>query len=837
MPTLRSLCFLIPLCASSSAALAASESETPDFSREVLPLLSDRCFKCHGPDKGSRKGRLRLDVREAATREKRSGAAIVPGLPDESALVERILAEDEDDLMPPADSNLRLTEAEKKTLVDWIRGGAPYATHWSFRPIPPVAVPETGESQWPENPIDHFILRRLQQERLEPNPRANRYTLIRRLSLDLRGLPPTPEAADAFVADESPEAWERLVDGLLAEASFGQRIAQDWLDLARYADTNGYQGDQTRSMWPWRDWVVDAIARDLPFDEFSIWQLAGDLLPDASLEQRLATGFARNHMINGEGGRIPEENRVDYVMDMAETAGTAWLGLTFNCCRCHDHKFDPLSRRDYYALTAFFNQTPVDGSGGSGHTEPTLRVPDSSQERELERLASERDAALAKLERIERAASEEDASTASSGPETDGTIEAVREALSRAPRDREDDHWKPLIASITPRDASYEALVEQYRKRRKAHDELRAALPRVMVLEELPEKRRRRTYLLELGLYNKRQDEVEADVPESLPALLESERADRLALARWFFAEDNPLVARVVVNRIWQRHFGTGLVKTPEDFGTQGERPSHPQLLDWLAGEFRRSGWSLKHLTRLIVTSATWRQSSALRPELLERDPANRLLARAPRHRLDSWMIRDLALAASGLLVHRLGGPSVFPYQPEGVWADASFDKFRYPRDEGDKLYRRSLYTFWRRIVGPTVFFDAASRQYCTVTKTRTNTPLHALTTLNDTTYVEAARVLGTRVLEELPSASDADRLTRLFRRVLIRPPRAEESAALAASLARFRAHFEAREDAARELLSVGHRSAPESLEAREAAAWTALANVLLNLDEALSKE
>ncbi|MGH7137131.1 MAG: DUF1553 domain-containing protein, partial [Pirellulales bacterium] len=614
-----------------------------------------------------------------------------------------------------------------------------------------------------------------------------------------------------------------------------ERMAWDWLDAARYADSNGYQGDGERTMYPWRDWVVQAFNRNLPYDQFTVWQLAGDLLPEATEEQTLATGFCRNHMINGEGGRIAEENRVDYVMDMSETAGTVWLGLTLNCCRCHDHKFDPVTQRDYYSLFAFFNSTPVDGGGGNPQTPPVIELPTDEQKAGRAQLASAIDSAAKDLDGFELAFFPRgEGQTADQSEKAASLPDAVKEILKLAARRRNRGQLEQLEKQWEQESADYISQVQRLRGAIDARDALSRSIARVMVMADLPQPRP--AFILEKGLYDKPREPVTAAVPAKLPPLPSGAPANRLGLAQWLVSPDNPLTARVAVNRLWQQFFGIGLVKTPEDFGVQGERPVHPELLDWLATEFVASGWDVKHLSRLIVTSTTYRQSSAVTPAMVERDPQNRLLARGARFRLPSWMIRDQALAASGLLVGRVGGVPVNPYQPGDLWADITFDRKHFQQDHGEGLYRRSLYTFWRRIVAPSLFFDSASRQICTVKHLRTNSPLHALTTLNDVTYIEAARALAERVLTS-PAAAMDERIAAIYRLVLARRPSADELTVLAASLERLTREFAADPASTARFLAIGEAKRNEALDPVELAAYTALASAVLNLDEALNKE
>ncbi|MDG2384712.1 MAG: PSD1 and planctomycete cytochrome C domain-containing protein [Pirellulaceae bacterium] len=809
------------------SVFAASPSPEPvDFDRAIQPLLADKCFRCHGPDEAAREADLRLDLRGAAVADDADGdAAIIAFDSSNSDLIQRITSDDPDLIMPPPDSKLSLTADEKEIIARWINQGASYSTHWSFRPIQKPPLPTVKNKAWPRNPIDQFILARLDTERLVPTQPADGYRLIRRLYLDLTGKPPTRGEAESFVRDRSPQKYERLVDKLLASPAFGERMAWTWLDAARYADSNGYQGDQDRTMWPWRDWVIEAINQNQPFDQFTINQIAGDMLPAANHRQQLATGFCRNHMINGEGGRIPEENRVDYVMDMTETAGTVWLGLTLNCCRCHDHKFDPLTKRDYYSMFAFFNQTPVNGEGRSAQTPPVLASPTRVEVRSLDSLSTEISNLQQRVSQLESQQNE---------PVGIERSQETQKLLGKPVADRNTDELKTIRDLITET-TLYAKTVEQLREAVSEHRNVQNSLPKVMIMKERSD--RRPTFMLDKGLYNQPGESVEAAFPVSLQTSGDAAVTTRLDLANWIMADTNPLTARVITNRIWQGFFGIGIVKTAEDFGTQGERPIHPQLLDWLATEFRDSGWDTKHLYRLIVTSSTYQQSSRSTPHLRERDPENRWLARGARFRLPSWMIRDQALAISGLLVDQVGGAPVNSYQPSGVWEDATFGKRGYRRDSGENLYRRSIYTFWRRIVAPTLFFDTASRQVCTVTRSLTNSPLHALTTLNDVTYVEAARVLATRILDESPDASNQRLAEQVFRRVLIRPPEPSELDILTNSLSRLEKHYATQGDLAAQLIDVGEFRKSKSHAVARLAAMTSLCNLIMNLDETLCRE
>ncbi|MSU20084.1 MAG: DUF1553 domain-containing protein [Pedosphaera sp.] len=818
------------------SASSFSAEKLVDFSREILPILSDNCFQCHGPDEKARKAKLRLDTKEGAFHIKEDVAPFVPRNSPQSEVYKRISSRDPDEVMPPPKSKRVLAARQIELIQRWIDQGANWGEHWAFSKLSRPEAPITRTlNDRVVNSIDSFIFARLEKETLTPSPEAPRETLIRRATLDLTGLPPTPEEVTAFLADVSPNSYEKIVDRLIDSPAFGERMAWDWLDAARYADSNGYQGDGERTMWPWRDWIVQAFNRNLPYDRFTIWQLAGDLLPDPTFEQRLATGFCRNHAINGEGGRIPEENRVDYVMDMTETMGTVWLGLTLNCCRCHDHKFDPLTRRDYYSLTAYFNQTAVDGGGGDPQSKPNIELPSSDQKTTLAKTASDIKTAAQELDDFEMTFLPRLLDKPS--PELDKPAivsDAIKNIVKTAAAKRNRGQLAELEKEFEKSARDYVTHVKKLREVLDQRDRLTRSIVRVMVMEDMPKPRK--TFMLEKGIYDKPGEEVNPAIPAKLPGLAAQGMTNRLALAQWLVSAENPLTARVTVNRFWQQFFGVGLVKTPEDFGVQGESPVHPELLDWLASEFIRSGWDVKQLCRWIVTSATYRQTSKVSSAVLEHDPENRLLARGSRFRMPSWMIRDQALAASGLLVAKVGGPPVKSYQPAGVWEDATFGNKKYQQDKGEGLYRRSLYTFWRRIIAPTMFFDNASRQVCTVKQPRTNTPLHALTTLNDISYVEAARALAEKVLVTARPASDA-RIDLAFRLVLARTPTSSESQVLRASLERLKREFARDPEAAKKFLSIGQSERSEKLDAIEHAAFAGLCSAILNLDEALTKE
>jgi len=695
-----------------------------------------------------------------------------PDDPSASELLARITSSDPDLRMPPPSTNKKLSREQIEALTQWIKQGAKYEKHWAVIPPQRPEVPAVIDRNWVRNEIDAFVLQELEERGLSPSPEASKETLIRRVTLDLTGLPPTLEEIDQFLADDSPDAYETLVDRLLDSPRYGERMAADWLDAARYADTDGYQNDRYRYMSPWRDWVIMAFNRNMPFDQFTIEQLAGDMLPDATLEQQIATGFCRNHRINSEGGSIPEEWAVEYVADRVETLGTVWLGLTLNCSRCHDHKFDPVTQPEFYQLSAYFNSVPEWGLGpNNGNSPPFIKVPES---------------------------------------------------------------WPNLTEEenrpIAP--APYEIVTTQTSVRRPKP----GGPETVMVMQEMDEPQP--AYRLIRGLYNQpdKSKQLSRDVPASLKIPGMPTPQNRLELARWLVHPDHPLTARVTVNRFWQKFFGTGLVRTSENLGSQGEPPSHPELLDWLATEFIRLDWDMKQFQKLIVTSAAYRQSSEITPELRDIDPENRLLARGPRYRLSAFALRDLALSASGLLVEELGGPSVKPYMPPNIWKAYSNNK--YVQDHGDKLYRRSLYTYWRRTIPPPTManFNAADRETCIVRKDKTNTPLQALTLMNNITFVEASRFLAERMMKETGSDLDS-RLIYGFRLTTGRFPDGEETAILRDAFGHYLQRFEANPGAAEKLLSIGEKPRDKSLDSNEHAAFTMIASTLFNLDEVISQE
>jgi len=845
----------VPWPAALAAALAASATAVaagpvaPDFNRDIRPILAENCFACHGQDAAKRQADLRLDVRDAAV----AARAIVPGEPGASGLLERIHSTDPEVVMPTPASNRRLSEDQKALLERWIAAGAPYAEHWAFVAPrrPPVPQPSAPPAGWPANPIDAFVLDGLSGTGLAPSPEADRATLIRRLHADLIGLPPTPEEVAAFVADPDPSASERLVDRLLASPHYGERMALPWLDAARYADSNGFQQDGDTWQWLWRDWVVKALNDDLPFDRFTIEQLAGDLLESATVDQRIASGFNRNHLLNGEGGAIAEEQRFNNLFDRVDTTATTWLGLTMACAQCHDHKYDPLTQTDYYRLLDAFNRVPETGAPQYFSTRirvapPVVEVPSAENMAAIadyEKRIAVADEAARPI--VEAAFAGWKAGVLAGGAEGRGLPEALVKRLGKPEGERSAEDKQAIETDLRRQfDDTVKRSVVGTQPAVKQADDLRGELaayradriPRVMVMSD---ERPRQTRLLGRGDYLSPEGEALSFAPPAfLPPLPAGVPANRLGLATWLFVPEQPLTARVHVNRIWQHFFGIGLVKTAEDFGVQGEYPRHRELLDWLAVEFRDGGWSQKRIHRLIVTSATYRQASRVTPAHLALDPENRLLARAGRFRMPAPILRDQALAAAGLLDRRVGGAPVYPYQPDGIWESLAITKerdFTYPLSQGADLYRRSLYTFWRRTVSPANMFDVANRQTCRVRGAVTSTPLHALTTLNDPTWVEAARALAARAWG---AAGDAEgRIGRAWALVVGRPATAADLAILTRMHLRQRALYAADPAAAAALVSVGASPRDPALDPVEHAALAAVCLAILNLDEALSRQ
>ena len=1048
-------------CASNCLAKAPAGPAKVDFNRDIRPIFSEHCYACHGPDEQKRKAGLRLDVQEDAFKELKSGKhALVAGDLTQSTLVERIISTDPEEIMPPPKHNKPLKPEQVVLLKRWVQEGARWKKHWSFIPPERPELPEVKDPKWPRNAIDYFTLARLEKEAIKPNAEADKATLIRRATLDLTGLPPTIDDVDAFLADKSRDAYEKLVDRLLASRHYGERMAQNWMDLARYADTSGYHFDGVRFMWLWRDWVIKTFNDNKPYDEFTVEQLAGDLLPKPSQSQRLATGFVRNNMTNDEGGADPDEYLNKYVVDRVNTVGAVWMGLTVGCTECHDHKYDPMTTKEFYRLYAFFHNVPEKGLDRirTDNPPPRMPVPTSDQalkfveadfalkdaEKTLKDRVSELGETQEKWERethgeipskpneeglIALLAFDESLAVASSAGGAEGRIVeagkpefvegrlgkalkldgkahadfgslvtfertnafsygawvklegdgAVLSKMEKSPGFRGFDllfaderfqvhlintwpdnalkvrtkdkfsknQWLHVLAThdgsgkasgvkvyvngrvrdldvekdkltgtmvnnepvrigsrngeamvkgqlddlrfhhraLTAEDARAHTLngylpilaksrgnrtddergeLQRFYKENYAVDYLRSEtalvearkhkeafygnIPTTLVMEEMEPPRD--TFVFVRGDFRTKGEKVTPGTPAALPPL-PAGPANRLSLARWLVARENPLMARVTVNRYWSVFFGTGLVRTINDFGSQGEWPSHPELLDWLAVEFRdggiptRSGrrdsaprtvgaWDVKGLVRLMVTSATYRQSAAVTPEKLERDPYDRLFTRGPRVRLDAEFVRDNALAVAGLLNDKIGGPSVKPYQPPGIWDGVDA---QYEQDKGDALYRRGLYVFWRRSAHYPSFatFDAPNREVCTFLRQRTQTPLQSLVLMNDPSYVEAARGLAERVLREEPKSVDK-RLVRAFRHTLGRPPQPDEIMVLQKTYREQLASFRQDPDAAKALLKVGESPLAGQADPAELAAMTAVSNVLLNLNETITK-
>ncbi|WP_153558504.1 PSD1 and planctomycete cytochrome C domain-containing protein [Roseimaritima sediminicola] len=1026
--------------------------EEVSFSGDVLPVLSDRCFHCHGPDENNREAGLRLDVEQAAKADLGGYAAITPGDLEDSEVWRRITAEDEGEIMPPADSHRKpLSAAERDAIRRWILAGAPWGKHWSFEAIrrpdlPSDAPPSDASSSDEANPIDAFVQARLADQGLQLSSPAEPHTQLRRLYFDLTGVAPTPAQLEAF-GDGSEAAWQAAIDNVFASSRYAERMAMWWLDAARYSDSDGFQIDATRQNWPWRDWVIGQFRNNQSFRQFTIEQFAGDLLPDATQDQILATCFHRNHMTNGEGGRDPEESRIDYVIDRVNTTGTVWLGLTLGCVQCHSHKFDPISQHEYYSLAAFFNSIDENGRAGMAakpyleYTSPAVeeRVEEMSEfvERCREEEVRQRQRAEARfetwLQQTVSAESDDYQTWHTPRPQVssvEGTRFRVADAhvvRTQGPSPRHDDYrivlevppamqqvsgvrlevfpdashqagrftrdgngeftltsvlvagrrqsspaelqlelaaavadveadkkrktqWDTRYANIrdtlnddardgwttegvqaiTPHVGVFELatpwqveagdrlvvilrhrsthghaniarfrlsltselgetvrrtdgaspLADLYQQlaseasieqdlRNRLRDQfllgdrqyqqhlqrLRAAEKQLGVLRQQAKPRKvmvlaerkdaRATHVLERGVWDAKGDVVQPGVLASVLDAPAEQTRTRLDLARWIVDPDNPLTARVVVNLLWQIMFGQGLVRTPEDFGLQGEMPTHPKLLDYLAAELIQHDWDLQHILRLIATSKTYRQSSVATPEMLQQDPENRLLARAPRFRLPAWMIRDNALRVSGLLNDAVGGPPVYPYQPEGVWAEITMGRFDYQPSLGPDQYRRTLYAFWRRSSAPTFLFDSAQRRVCEVGVRRTNTPLHALTLMNDVTFLEASRVLADQMVAKVstseaasqPAESRQEGFQQLALKILSRRLHDDEREQLQSVWQAARSHYQQHPRQAIDFGTVGQQPPPAQPVAVDTAAWMTVASLLLNLDEAITRE
>ena len=830
---------VLPLAAQQEPSERFSADAIRFFENEVRPVLFSKCAACHN-DK-LRTSRLSIENREAILDGGSRGEAASPGLPEESLLIHAIRRQGELK-MPPGGA---LAPQELSALVRWIEMGLPWPArpatgttvegsgrHWSFQPIRPPGEPVVSDALWIRNPVDRFILARLDQEGLQPAPEADKTTLMRRLYVDLIGLLPTPEEVDAFVADARPDAYERLVDELLKSPHYGERWGRHWLDLARYADSNGYK-DHERQIWMYRDWVIRALNRDLPFDQFVIEQIAGDLLPNATKQQIVATGFHRNTLLNLEGGVDFEQYRVEAVVDRVDTTGMAFLGLTLGCARCHDHKYDPISQQEFYRFFAFFNnidELSGDFNNGDGRARPYEPVLEFGTPEQYAR----REGIRAQLEVMEE------------------ERENYEELLLTKQAQWEADLSKEELAELTPNqrvvlgvpiDKRYKLQLDAIRKAYFGQDlqhqertkaitavrELEPKVPTTLVMKELPDPRP--TNVLVGGDFLNRGARAWPGTPAVLPALRKQESYTRLDLARWLVDEENPLTPRVTVNRVWQRYFGRGIVETENDFGSQGSPPTHPELLDWLASEFIAQDWSLKAMHRLIVTSATYRQSSDYRADVAKKDPSNRLLSRQNRLRVESEIVRDLALSASGMLVAEIGGPSVYPAQPPGAVI-----RRPWKESEGPARYRRGMYThFWRTNPHPGLLvFDSPDALTMTTRRNRSNTPLQALTLLNDAGFYEFAQGLAQRVFRERPEASRAERVEHAFRLCLARRPEPPEKERLERLLARQLDEFRTNPNEARENLTL---DPPEGGDLPETAAWTMVARVLLNLDGFITRE
>ena len=825
------------------------------FNRDIRPILSNKCFACHGFDKHKRESGLRLDIRENAIAPREAGPAIVPGDPEASRIIQRVKSDNPKLIMPPPRLHKSVSGQEIALLSRWIKEGAAYEPHWAFIPPTTPALPEVNDKAWIKNDIDRFVLAKLEEKGLSPSPEANKRTLIRRVYLDLIGLPPTPEQVAAFVNDASPDAYENSVDQLLANPHFGERMALPWLDAARYADSNSYQFDNDRWAWPWRDWLIKTINSNRPFDEVIVEMLAGDLLDNPTQDQMVATAFNRNHFINGEGGAIKEEVRFTYVLDRVKTTSMTFLGLTYACAQCHDHKYDPVSQKNYYQFFAFFAQT--DETGGRPKSVPTwdfqyvidrpyISIATDAQKKEHARLkqieAKAFDAFGGRDGRNKAMKAARDWAYKLSKEQVSELKGLIHGLVGRARYGRgfqapmQDAKFLDYYArQVAPKDTPWRASYIAWNDAQRARMQLEGRMPLVMTMGD--RKKPIEIKVHERGLYSAPVGEpLEPGLPEAMGGLPDDLPKNRLGLAKWLVSDANPLTARVLVNRLWQQVFGKGIVKTVEDFGLQGAAPSHPELLDYLAIKYR-THWDTKAIMRQIVTSATYRQSSNVTPELLDKDPENKYLARGPRFRLPAMLIRDQALAVSGLLKDEMFGPPVYPYQPPGLWVDVSFAQFEYKQSKGDDLYRRSLYTFFRRTLAPPNLFDNPSRQACTVKLSITNTPLQALTLLNDPTYVEAARALAVRVTREHFNAEPKQQIDAMMQRALLRPGEPRELAVLANAYDREYAWFEKHPEEADKYLAVGEFDGHESFAKPHLAALSSVALTIMNLDEAMTKE
>lgn len=752
---------LLYSCDNTGMQTASIVPDSISYNFDVRPILSDKCFSCHGPDANKREAGLRLDIADSAFKalqDNPSAHAWVPGKPEESDAFLRISTQDTSLLMPPLYSNLSLTSQEIAIIKKWIQQGARYEEHWAFVAPRKQAPPAIKKSAWPINEIDFFTLATMEAKGLSPNEPADKERLLKRLCLDLTGLPPNIELMDAFLADNKPDAYERMVDQLLALPAYGEKMALHWLDLARYADSHGYQDDGYRTQWPWRDWVIHAFNENKPYNEFVTWQLAGDLLPDASMEQLLATAFNRNHKITEEGGVIPEEYRVMYVSDRTDLLGKGILGVTMECARCHDHKYDPFSQKEYFQLYSFFNNIREEG------IESVIGGPETYAKKPMMQI-------------------------------TNADVANMLQFINKT------DTGKMIVSVMGELDTI------------------------------------RPTFVLHRGEYDAPGEKVEPATPVSILPFDNSYPKNRLGLAKWLFDPKHPLTARVYVNLLWQEFFGRGLVKTSGDFGMQGELPSHPALLDWLAVDFREHNWNIKRLVKLMVTTATYRQSAIVSKEKLAKDPENIYLSRGPRYRIHAEFIRDLVLSSSGLLNPEIGGPSVKPYQPAGLWEGATSGRGLlsiYKQDRGAALYRRGMYTLIKRTVPPPSLsiFDASNRDICEVKRLRTNTPLQALVMLNDPTVLEAARVLATKLQQE--SGAPEAKIKQAFRRIVCRNPDAKETEVLVNYYQQERTTMD--KSTAQKMIRVGESPLPQQADILEIASLMRVITAIYNLEETITK-
>jgi hypothetical protein len=822
-----------------SAASCRAADDRVQFNRDVRPILSDNCFPCHGPDAGNRKGDLRLDVRDDAV----EAGAITPGKVKSSGVVERIFSEDADERMPPAESNKQLTDKQKEVLKRWVEQGAEYQKHWSYEPPVKVAIPAG------ENGVDFLVRKRLAAIGLKRSPKADLRTLIRRLYSDLIGLPPTPEEVAAFEKDERNDAYEQLVEKLLSNRHYGERMAMGWLDVVRYADTIGYHSDTPRNVWPYRDWVINSFNGNKPFDQFTVEQLAGDLLPNATEQTRIGSAFNRLLLSTEEGGAQPKDYEARMLTDRVRAIGTVWLGQTTGCCQCHDHKFDPFTMRDFYSLGAFFAdiQEPIIGRREDGMLVTTaeqqsrlvaLDAAVAEGKKHLEAVGNQINSAQIEWQvRMEELGNNLPPPTfnASSADAAKKLAQAALKKKDAARNDKDKEAIRTYYRSHVEEAhrSQIEDLTKAERERKAYYDDL----PKCLV--SISAKDKRTVRILPRGNWMDDSGEImKPALPQFLPhAAIEGRDLNRLDLAQWLVSRENPLTARVFVNRLWKQYFGLGLSKVLDDLGAQGEPPLNPEMLDWLACEFMDSGWDMKHIVRTIVTSQTYRQVSAASPQLLAADPYNREHARQSSFRMDAELVRDYALAISGLLTPKIGGPSVKPYQPDGYWENLNFPVRQYVADAGEAEYRRGLYIWWQRsFLHPSMLaFDAPSREECTAERTRSNIPQQALVLLNDPTYVEAARAFAARIVAEC-KGNDAERITWTWQQALQRAPRPDEAAIAQRLLEENLKIYRNDPKAAAELLSVGMSRVPDSLDKAELAAWTHIARVLLNLHETITR-